>query len=35
VKNYPCIGVTFKIGGTNVGFATFVPPILNVTPIHG
>jgi hypothetical protein len=32
MKKYPCIGVRFKIGGTNVGF---VPQILNVTPIHG
>ena len=41
MKKYPCIGVTFKIGGTNVGYMDtfspvgFVPPILNVTPIHG
>jgi hypothetical protein len=32
VKKYPCIGVEFEIGGTKVGF---VPPISNVTPIHG
>jgi hypothetical protein len=32
VKKYPCIGGTFKIGGTNFGV---VPPILNVPPIHG
>jgi hypothetical protein len=31
VKKYPCIGGTFKIGGTT----KFVPPILNVPPIHG
>ncbi len=30
VKKYPCIGGTFKIGGTNFGF---VPPILNGSPI--
>ncbi len=30
MKKYPCIGGTFKIGGTNFGF---VPPILNGSPI--
>jgi hypothetical protein len=40
LKKYPCIGVTFEIGGTKpteIGGTkpTFVPPISNVTPIHG